>query len=678
MKTNNPLPFEIRKKGTSNEEIASQLAQSTPKIYVEKFPKLGNETDDTARIQRAFDSASEGAEVIFDPKVHYHFKSVVSEKSLIVNFNGANLTVNPYATQTPAIWFKGSVGTSNLLTADVAEKDRVINVVGASSLFQPYDYVIVGDNHVTQPWASGNYTYSGRYEINMVYSVGGDTITLLKPIEWAYAIADGSFVQKVTKMINQPKILNSGIINEVDPGVESLNSPAVSGKGHIFQFQYCLQPKVENCSIDGWQMHVVNLNFCIQGVVRETNARIPFRPSAGGHGYFVRDDNSTFTIVEKCQSLFARHMVDWSRSYDGISRDNLCQYPSGTAFYTHGTGVKRCQSIDDKVIGSPDSIIEGWAIGDPGFNADYDCTIINPTYIGGGCGIAVKVGSKGAKVINPWILTRGDFALTVNRGAKDFVLEGGQIENYNTGALRYAILVDITTGGSTPVEYPSNIRLRGTKIKGNSIVKVEAIGTVIIEDLDFDVNITTFSGSGAAIRVCETQAPTDLIIRRNKIKGAFDRGIYGSVAPTGRYIVQENDVEGYRTGGTQLRGAGNLRFLDNTVVSNGSTAEQSFSPTAGSVSADINNGMVIARNFPDQTKAFGTYTFSGNGTNTSFAIPHTLIATPKRFSVVSGNAATGDAEIRSVAPFATNLTVAFKTAPVSGTSNMTLYWWAEC
>jgi lysophospholipase L1-like esterase len=35
MKTNNPLPFEIRKKGTSNEEIASQLAQSAKQSDLE-------------------------------------------------------------------------------------------------------------------------------------------------------------------------------------------------------------------------------------------------------------------------------------------------------------------------------------------------------------------------------------------------------------------------------------------------------------------------------------------------------------------------------------------------------------------------------------------------------------------------------------------------------------------
>ena len=68
----------------------------------------------------------------------------------------------------------------------------------------------------------------------------------------------------------------------------------------------------------------------------------------------------------------------------------------------------------------------------------------------------------------------------------------------------------------------------------------------------------------------------------------------------------------------------------------------------------------------------------GDGTTTSFTIPHSLIAVPRRFSVLSGNAAAGDAEIRSVTPWSTNLTVAFKTAPANGTNNITLHWWAEC
>jgi hypothetical protein len=678
--------FELRakEKGTEIEEapsdvpsqiasLTSSLAEKTPKIYVESYKRLGNESDDTARIQRAIDAAPEYAEIVFDPKVNYSWTSIISTKSLTINFNGANLTVNPYVTQTPAIWFKGSVGTSYPLTADVGDKGRTITVTGASTLFSKNDYVIVGDNHITSAW-SGSATYTGRYEINMVASVSGDTITLLRPMEWLYTVADGAFVQKVTNMIKQPKIMNSGNIKEIDPGVASTSSPASPGKGHIFQFQYCLQPELKKCDVDGWQMHVVNTNFCILATIKNVHVRLPFRPTEGGHGYMLRDDNSLGTFAEKCLALGARHMVDWSRSYDGVSRDNISENQSGVSFYTHGTGVKRCMSINDQVLGA-NNAEEGWAMGDPTFNADYDYQIINPKYVGTSVAIVMRVGSKGMRVINPWILTRNVFAVTVNRGAKDFVMEGGQIENFNTSSGYYAVFVDITTGGSTPVEYPSNISIKGTKIKGNGIVKVEALGTITIEDLDMDVNITADSGLAGAIRVAADVAPENLFIRRNKIRGAFDRGIFGTLAPTGRYEIRDNFVQGYRTEGIRLRAASNLCEIDNTVVSNGTTAELSF---AGDIVASIASGAIVRGNEPNTTSTSGNFVFSGDGTTTSFSIPHGLLALPKRFGVTSGNSVVGTANIRSVTPSATSLAVQFATAPASGTNNGTIRWWAEC
>jgi hypothetical protein len=614
--------FELRakEKGTEFEEapsdvpsqiasLTSSLAEKTPKIYVESYKRLGNESDDTARIQRAIDTAPEYAEIVFDPKVNYSWTSIISTKSLTINFNGANLTVNPYVTQTPAIWFKGSVGTSYPLTADVGDKGRTITVTGASTLFNKNDYVVVGDNHITTAW-SGSATYTGRYEINMVASVSGDTITLLRPMEWLYTVADGAFVQKVTNMIKQPKIMNSGNIKEIDPGVASTNSPASPGKGHIFQFQYCLQPELENCDVDGWQMHVVNTNFCILATIKNVHVRLPFRPTEGGHGYMLRDDNSLGTVVEKCLALGARHMVDWSRSYDGISRDNISENQSGVSFYTHGTGVKRCMSINDQVLGA-NSAEEGWVMGDPAFNADYDYQIINPKYIGTSVAIVMRVGSQGMKVINPWILTRSTFAVSVSRGAKGFTMEGGQIENFNPGAGYYAVFVDITTGGSTPVEYPRDITIRGTKFKGNSKVFIDALGKVELDGLKFDdsVNITADGGQGAAIRVGSVQAPTDLVIKNCDIRGSFDRGIFTSVAPTGQYDIKDNRIgSGYRTGGVQIRSATNIRYERNTIVDNGVATAESFS-SANTLSGDKQIGALFNDNTPG-TNDNGIFTTS--------------------------------------------------------------------
>lgn len=643
------------------------------RVYVEYFKKEGAETDDTDRVQRAINAAPEYSEIVFDPHKTYSIKSVTCTKSLTINFQGASLLLNPYATQTPAFYFKGTVGASSLVSSDVNAKDRTLTVTGASTLFADEDFLIIGDNHVTPAWSGAATSYTGRYEINQISSISGDTITLTKPMEWAYTVADGFNVKKFTKLLKNPKIVNSGMINEVDPGAASTSSPANSGKGHLFQFQYCLGAELRDCYVDGYQMHVVNTNFCINTNIENISAVNPFRPSEGGHGYLVRDDNSVGTVVRKCYAVGARHVVDWSRSTDGVSIDNVSFDQSGVSFYTHGTGVKRCKSINDKVIGAT-STEEGWSMGDPSFAADYDYEIHNCTYLGTGYAIGMKVGSDGLKVINPRILTRADYAIGVTRGAKNFTLIGGEIENYNTGVNRFNLLVDITTGSGTALEYPTNITVRGTKFKGNGIVRIDALGTVIFENNEFDVNITANGGLAGALRLCEVQAPSHMFIRGNVIKGAFDRGIYNSTAPSTEFVIDDNFIEGYRTTGIQVRSAGNLKLRRNSVNNNGSGNEIAFS---GDVGASLTAGMVVKDNKPNKSRQEGTYTFDGNAGVTSYTIPHTLLGKPTRFNVISGNAVAGTAEIAYVTPWSTNLTISFKTAPPTGTGNVTVHWWAE-
>jgi len=647
------------------------------KVYVEKYPRLEGETDDTARIQRAFDDAVEYAEIVFDPNIYYYFTSILSTKSLTVNFNGASMTVNPYSTQTPAIWFKGTVGTQYSLNTDLADNARVIDVTDASTLFAKHDYIIIGDVKAVPQWANSSITgYTGRSEINQVESISGNSITLAKAVEWPYLIADGSYVQKVTKFIDAPRIMNSGVIKEVDPGVVSTSSPALAGKGHILQFEYAIQPKVENIKVDGWQMHAVNFYRCTHHRTERVRGYKPFRPAEGGHGYLIKIDNSWGGIDTHAYGLRTRHLIDWSRSYDCMSKDCFAMNPDGVSFYTHGLGSKRIKSIDDTVMGAVNAV-EGWAMGNPGFAADYDMEIINPKYFGVGIALGMKTGSDGLRVINPSFKSNDDYVVGITRGAKNFSMLGGEIENYSaTGVNRFAILVAGATGGSAVIEYPRDITIRDTKIKGNGIVSIEAQGTVVVEDMDFDVNIMANGGLAGALRICENSTPSlqNLIVRRNRMMGAFDRGIYGSYAPTGSYVIEDNYVEGYRTGGIQLRAANNLVDKGNKVVYNGSSAERGYS---GSISDSVLGGAVIKDNIPNQTYASGVIDLSGVAATYSYIIPHPLITKPSKFTVTCGNSVAGTAEINYITPWSTNLTVSFKNVPAVGTNNIKLYWTAE-
>jgi hypothetical protein len=84
---------------------------------------------------------------------------------------------------------------------------------------------------------------------------------------------------------------------------------------------------------------------------------------------------------------------------------------------------------------------------------------------------------------------------------------------------------------------------------------------------------------------------------------------------------------------------------------------------------------VIRHNIGYPTENSGVATFSGDGTRTTFTIPHGLAGTPKSWRVEAGSAdARGD---KYVTADATNLYVTFATAPPAGTNNVVLVWQAE-
>jgi hypothetical protein len=279
------------------------------KVYIESFMATNSELDDTGRIQRAVDTASEYSEIIFDPKTEYSFTNIISTKSLDINFNGAKINVNLYPTNKPAFWFRGQAGTSYLLLSNVKEKDITISVNNASTLFSENDYIIIGDNKIVSSWNGSGFNYTGQTEINIVSSVSGNTVTLAKPLEWDYNLSNSAFVQKITNLIKSPKIKNVGNITEVNPGTTSPTS--IAGSGHLFQFEYCILPQVENVIANKWQLHVVNFYRCIYGFSSKIQAYTPYRPQNGGHGYVVKFDNSWGGVASEITSTQARHVVDF-------------------------------------------------------------------------------------------------------------------------------------------------------------------------------------------------------------------------------------------------------------------------------------------------------------------------------------------------------------------------------
>lgn len=89
------------------------------------------------------------------------------------------------------------------------------------------------------------------------------------------------------------------------------------------------------------------------------------------------------------------------------------------------------------------------------------------------------------------------------------------------------------------------------------------------------------------------------------------------------------------------------------------------------------SSLVNAINEVNVTSDKGIFTASGDGAATTVDIPHGLSDAPAFYQVQEGSADAGAADISHVTVDATNITVTFKTAPVSGTDNVSLVWRAE-
>ncbi|WP_274654663.1 hypothetical protein [Paenibacillus humicola] len=559
-------------------------------VYVESFPRMGSETDDTERIKRAIDSAVEFATVQFDPNVSYTITNIIINKSLTIDLNGASLTVDPTpgtsSDGAPVFWFKG-IQSIIYAVADpqINQNTYTINLEsGLGADFSANEYILIGDYQVIFPWnANQDFQIIGHHEINMIVSVNGDTLTLAKPTEWNYST--GPYVRKFS-FIRKPKIMNAGRIREVNPGGPSTTTS--SGGAHIFSFSNCMMPQVENCVFEGWNLHATNFSFCIYPIIKKCQAYDPFRPQFGGHGYFVRFNICLGGLATESFTRHVRHMVDWAESLDGKSSKNLALYPWGTAFYMHGVGSKRVSSTNDTVLGGETS--EAWCMGNPTYGADFDFTITNPTYFGNRRAVTGQTNSRGLKIINPMFKTTYDTAIYLSTGIKDVTVVGGEIEML--GASANTKFVRALAAGGANVE---NVTIEGTRFKGNGGLHLDAIGTVIVDSSIFQDIAVVSDGFSACVRAGVTVPASDLIIRNMMVDGLFERAIYVSRAPTRNYDVSNNFINrGYTSFGMHLAVSDNMRLRNNTIL--GGSQEFSF---IGDFNAAVTNGAIITGNVPN-------------------------------------------------------------------------------
>jgi len=127
-------------------------------------------------------------------------------------------------------------------------------------------------------------------------------------------------------------------------------------------------------------------------------------------------------------------------------------------------------------------------------------------------------------------------------------------------------------------------------------------------------------------------------------------GVVLDVGPNGRYCI--NEVNGWEN------------FFQPALIK-------------GSISALSQYSRLAENIVPDGkfTRKTGVATFSGDGSTTTFNIPHRLSSTPTKYIVTP---LTPDAHAsKTITVDATNIVITFATAPPAGTNNLKFGWYAE-
>lgn len=489
--------------------------------------------DDTERMQAAINACPNGGTVQLDPTKSYHFTRLVIEKSITIDANGAKITTKPtWANQgagAPCFWFKGARGAEASILETQPGASTVATTTPLVGALVKGDWVIIEDGKSVPSWNGLGQTYGGRGEVNRILSVNGNTLTLEKPLEWAYEAATAT-VSKMTPLTNAA-VINVGEIKEIDPGLVYSGS----GRGqapHIVHFQYCINPIVRRVQFKEWNVHCVNFNYCLNPVVEKCYAENPFRPLTGGHGYFTRFDRCTGGAAVDNTSSGVRHHVDWATSYDGRSNGNVAINNRFAAYMTHGCGSKRITSNSDTSLCTApgDTSSQGWAAGNSEFNSDYDIRIIDFTYVGPNTGIGAGSKTINVSVVNPTIRA-GKRGIDCSGGQDGMSIEGGSVEvTTAVGGTSYALRADVST---------FNFKAMGLKLKGYARNRIDSSGYINMQDIEIDAPMYL---SANAVLISGT--PQDLRLARlfMSLAAGVDKAISVTTPPTRQYIIEDNLV----------------------------------------------------------------------------------------------------------------------------------------
>lgn len=576
---------------TAEAPAAAAASRTSRAIQVPLLPS-GTAAQNAAILRATVDAAPEGSRLEL-PQGTYALTSIGQiTKSLTISGVGCKLVVTIATAPTggdPLFWFEPTqTAPTHALTACTQGALTVTLAAPADAAgYAPGDWIRISDNATVRPWdwngtssPSGVSGYNGRSQITQVQSVNAaaGTLTVLHPLEWEYNATPQ--VRRMT-MLDSPSVVGFAEIAEVDPGFAHTGPDQGGSSSHIIHYRWCLTPVTTGNTFRGWNKHAINATECINPHEHGNNGFYPFRPQIGGHGYLTRNGNCTGSLNENSRSWGVRHHVDWSQSYDGLSRANYAYDVDNIAFYEHGLGEKRCRSTGDSAVGRRDFSSAGWGAGNPTFGASYGFEVVSGTYRGRGTGLAHGYGSVGFTATAMDIAC--DTAIGYNTGASDLTINGGRYESTRANG-------NVLKTTSTSGKIPSGLKITGRAEFVQSGTSENALSLLDITG-DIEIDGLGITGGSNQIYMAPAATPRNVILRRLRHGGTHARSLTIAATPSGVLEVDGGTYQGYTSGSgpVSLPSTPRLRFTNNNPQNADGTPRSDLSLTALDAQAIVLN-----------------------------------------------------------------------------------------
>jgi hypothetical protein len=540
---------------TISSGLVSQINNKQQIFLVDNFGPVGT-ANDVNTINAAVLACinASGGIVSFSPGKTYYSSSLMSISADNIQFEGNGATiicdVTPTSgsfTGTPFISFCGYPISQTVSVSGVTQDLSYITCTPASSsaIFAPGDYVYLTNSDSIPKWDGTPNAYGSPSEILVIESVVVSSGVINFSSSVQTTMTNATTITKY-KMVEGAKVSDLSF-KEVYCGVPWTGTTTDAygpTAPNIVDFMFCANLLAQNLKFDGWNLVAISVGRSFGGDIIRQNAVNGFNREVAGTSNAMKCIQSSNIVVSEQFTSNVRHSIDWVTSFHCKSMFCNCSAPDDIealpAFFTHGLGSRDIRSYSDTAYRGG-----GWGVGNPTFAADYDVSIINPTFYGdtpNSVGISIHTKSTNVNIIDPIIHSK-------KRG-----IEVGTLAN-NVRVLGGFIS---TESANDPFAYPIVLVERYSS-RANSVVidnvEIRAASGSLGIAAEYNENLTVRNCkivAGGPFRGITTTSPSGFIFENNDVVMTADSGSIGAIrlspvtalAPTKNCVISNNRIYG--------------------------------------------------------------------------------------------------------------------------------------